>query len=333
MLAIKNGLSMIRKAIWIFLWAATILFSKTVNAQQDVQFSQYIFTGLALNPAYAGYKEETIIHILYRDQWTGLTGAPKTISVLMDGIAQDERIGLGGKVIQDELGAQTSLTAMGVFAYRVPLNDESKLAFGLGVGVDQYGLNPSKLMTETLNDPAYGNLQTNLIQPDFQFGLFFSTPTYYAAFSATDLFANFQGSNPAYLVIYRNRHYYLQGGGLFNISSDLKLKPSVILKEDFLGPTNLDLNLFLLLSDRIWVGGSYRRAVNIFPKHKLQTNLIQNDAYSILAEFFVTDRLRIGYSFDYTTNLLKDVNNGTHEISIGYTFRSHRAPILSPRYF
>jgi len=318
--------------IFSLIFVILLVLQKKAYAQQDVQFSQYVFTGMALNPAYAGYKEETNLHILYRDQWTGLTGAPKTITASMDGVSEDGKIGLGGEITQDALGAQSSLAALGVFAYRLTLNEHAKLSFGLAAGVDQYLIDGSKLFTTDQGD-AIGSLQKNLIQPDLQFGAFLATQKYFLAFSACDLFATFRQGDPAYLVIYRNRHYYLQGGGLFNLGSDLKLKPSVIFKEDFLGPTNIDLNVFLLISNKLWLGTSYRTGVTIFNKAYLQKNLISNDAYSILAEFFVTDRFRIGYSFDYTTNRLRDVNNGTHEISIGYTLRNNRPPMLSPRYF
>jgi len=319
-------------SILICIFFLITCFPSGALAQQDVQFSQYVFNGMALNPAYAGYKEATNFHLVYRDQWTGLTGAPKTTAFSMDGVTEDQKIGLGGMILQDELGAQSSLEALGVFSYRLRVGDRSRLSFGLGAGVDQYKIDESKLVpidkTENL-----GSLQANLIQPTLNFGVFYATPQYFAAFSVNDLFSNFQGSNPAYLVIYRNRHYYLQGGALFPITQDIVIKPSILIKEDFLGPTNVDMNLFILLSERVWVGGSFRTAAKLFTKSNLQTNLNNSDAYSLMLEFFVSDRIRLGYSYDYTTSLLKDVNNGTHEFSIGYTLKKRKAPMLSPRYF
>ncbi len=313
---------------------ALLINSFKSQAQQQIEFSQYVFTGMALNPAYAGYKEETNLHLIYRDQWTGLDGAPKTISASMDGMSSNGRLGFGGEVTQDELGAQSSLSALGVFSYRLLLNESDRLSFGIAGGVDQYQINSNKLIANNNNqDPVYAGLQKSVLQPDFQFGVFYANPKYFLSFSATDLFANFQGSNPAYLVIYRDRHYYFQTGALFNISSGLRLKPSLLIREDFIAPTNIDMNLFLLLSDRFWIGGSLQTGLSLFNQSHLQNNLSSNDSFSILAEFYVSDRLRIGYSFDYSTSLLQQVNNGTHEISIGYTLRSHKAPLLSPRYF
>jgi type IX secretion system PorP/SprF family membrane protein len=303
-----------------------------VLAQQDIQFSQYVFNGMALNPAYAGYKEATNYHFVYRDQWTGLVGAPKTSSFSMDGVTEDQKIGLGGMIIQDELGAQSSLEAVGVFSYRLRVGERSRLSFGLGAGVDQYKIDGTKLFS-VQTETALGSLQSSLIQPTLNFGVFYATPQYFAAFSVNDLFSGFQGSDPAYLVIYRNRHYYLQGGALFPITQDIVIKPSILIKEDFLGPTNLDMNLFFLISDKVWLGGSYRTGVKLFNQSNLQSDLSNKDAYSVMLEFFISDQLRIGYSFDYTTSLLKDVNSGTHEISIGYTMKRRKAPMLSPRYF
>jgi len=304
----------------------------SVLAQQDIQFSQYVFNGMALNPAYAGYKEATNFHLVYRDQWTGLNGAPKTTSFSIDGVTEDQKIGLGGMILQDELGAQSSLEALGVFSYRLRVGERAKLSFGIGAGVDQYKIDGSKLFSVD-QETALGSLQSNLIQPTMNFGVFYATPQYFASFSVNDLFSGFQGSDPAYLVIYRNRHYYLQGGALFPISSSIMIKPSVLIKEDFLGPTNIDMNLFLLFSDRIWLGGSLRTGVRVFNQSNLQSDLSGKDAYSLMLEFFLSEKLRIGYSYDYTTSLLKDVNSGTHEISIGYTLKKRKAPMLSPRYF
>lgn len=321
-----------RGLIFFFLVLIFGVFPFQLKAQQDIQFSQYVFNGMALNPAYAGYKEATNFHLVYRDQWTGLNGAPKTTSFSMDVVTEDQKIGLGGMILQDELGAQSSLEAIGVFSYRLRVGERSRLSFGLGAGVDQYKIDGSKLFT-VQTETALGSLQSNLIQPTLNFGVFYATPQYFASFSVNDLFSSFQGSDPAYLVIYINRHYYLQGGALFPLGSSIVIKPSILIKEDFLGPTNIDMNLFFLFSDRVWLGGSYRTGAKIFNQSNLQSDLDNKDAYSFMLEFFLSEKLRIGYSYDYTNSLLRDVNSGTHEISIGYTLKRKKAPMLSPRYF
>jgi len=316
---------------WLFFLSLIFVYSSAA-AQQDIQFSQYVFNGLVLNPAYAGYKEVTNVDLTYRDQWTGLTGAPKTISASVDGLTKNERMGLGFQVIADKLGAQSSLNAYVSYSYRLLLGEYSRLCFGLAGGINQYSLDGTKLFTID-NDQALGTLQATTLKPDMKFGIFYTTEKYYASLSATDLFSDYRTSDPSYLVIYRNRHYYLQFGALYNVSDELRIKPSVIFKEDFKGPANMDLNVFFLLGDRLWVGGSYRTGLSIFKTSKLQNDLVSADAASFLVEYFISDRLRIGYSFDYSTNRLKDVNDGTHEISIGYSLQPRHANAVCPRFF
>jgi len=302
------------------------------RAQQDVQFSQYVFNGMALNPAYAGYKEATNLNLVYRDQWTGLAGAPKTLSASVDGLIAGEKMGLGFSVLQDEIGAQTSLNADISYSYRLLLGDYARLCFGIAGGINQYGIDGSKLFSID-NDRALGSLQTNTISPDLKFGIFYTDEHYYAALSATDLFAAYRNSDPAYLVIHRDRHYYLQGGALWNLNENMRLKPSVIIKEDFHGPTNYDLNTFLLFSDRLWLGVSYQSAIKIFSKARLENGLVSTDGMSVIVEYYVNDRLRIGYSFDYSTTALRNVSTGSHELSIGYSLIHKHTNAVCPRFF
>src|SRR5476651_273536 len=80
------------------------------RAQQGIQFSQYAFTGLTVNPAYAGYKEDWTLNMVSRLQWTGIPGAPRTAAVSIDGLTDDlvKTIGLGLVVVGDQLGPQTT---------------------------------------------------------------------------------------------------------------------------------------------------------------------------------------------------------------------------------
>jgi len=121
----------------------------------------------------------------------------------------------------------------------------------------------------------------------------------------------------ALLVPIPRPHYYLTAGAMFTTNGDTKLNPSFLLKDDRAGPTSLDLNMYVLLSDRIWVGATYRTAVPLYAKPNLQSDLPSTNAVVMMAEFFVNDKLRVGYAFDYSTTKLGGYNYGTHEISIG----------------
>src|SRR3954471_19537822 len=122
---------MIKKLIALLCLALSFM---QANAQQDAQFSQYIFNGLYVNPAYAGYKGDFYVNSFYRSQWTGLNGAPQTISIAADGAVADEHVGLGALFQNDRLGAQSSTAFYGNYAYRLQVGEQenSRLAFGVG---------------------------------------------------------------------------------------------------------------------------------------------------------------------------------------------------------
>ena len=120
-----------KKLILLMITAFSFL---TVKAQQDAQFSQYIFNGLYINPAYAGYRGDFYVNSFYRSQWTGLNGAPQTLSISGDGTVANEHVGLGALFQNDRLGAQSTTAFYGNYAYRIQVGEQenSRLAFGLG---------------------------------------------------------------------------------------------------------------------------------------------------------------------------------------------------------
>ena len=127
-------------------------FSIVGRSQQDAQFSQYMFNGIYINPAYSGYKEQLNLHAFYRNQWTGIQGSPKTMSLAIDAIANDGNVGLALQLSSDRLGAQRNESVYGSYAYRIRLNADgySRLAFGVSVGAVQLGIDGALLNP---NDP------------------------------------------------------------------------------------------------------------------------------------------------------------------------------------
>lgn len=292
--------------------------------QQDAQFSQYIFNGIYLNPAYAGYRQEFNAHAFYRHQWMGIPGAPETMSLAVDGSVNNDRVGLALQVSHDKIGAQSQLAAYGNYAYRIPLGDETgRLALGIGAGILQQGLNPNELDFNNPNEPYLAGATQHMLLFDVRAGAYYSTENWFVGFSADNLTAQYQAKNKplGHFIPIPKPHFYLTAGAMLRLNDDVYLKPSFLLKEDRAGPTNLDLNMFVLLKEMVWVGGGYRTAVGLFNKPDLQPGLTKSSAVVAMAEVFVIPELRIGYAFDYALNKYRAYNNGTHEISIGYYFK------------
>ena len=314
-----------------------LAFGLKASAQQGIQFSQYAFTGLTVNPAYAGYKEDLTLNMVSRLQWTGIDGAPRTGAISIDGLTDDNRKnnGLGLLIIADQLGPQTTSTAYVNYAYRLRLDaaDTKRLSFGIGVGASQYVVDYSKFNATDSGDPQIGNTGSiSKISPDFRFGVFYTSSSFYMGASAVNLFAD-AGFKDNSAVIREARNFYLTTGYIMPLTSNLDWKPSILIKEDFKGPTNLDLSTNFLINRVLWLGATYRTGVKSFSKAALQSNLSDYDAMVGIAQFYVNPRFRIGYSYDYNISKLATTQNGTHELSLGISFNRRKERVLSPRYF
>jgi type IX secretion system PorP/SprF family membrane protein len=333
----KRALQFINiKACWLTSFLLFIGF--IANAQQDAQFSQYVFNGLYVNPAYAGYKQDLYLNAFYRSQWTGLQGAPQTSSLALDGAVNDNKVGLGLLMSKDAIGAQSALAVYGNYAYRLQMgsNENSRLAFGLGAGFIQNGLDGSKLNPVQGDDSYIPPGYQSTILPDARAGALYTSERFFVGFSADNLVAHILGKkqDKSIQVPVPVPHFYFTSGALYTLNDEVKIRPSFLIKDDRGGPTSLDLNLFMLLNERIWVGGTYRTAVSLYNKPNLQKNLQKSSAFVGLIEFFATEKLRIGYAFDYSLAPIANYSYGSHEISIGiYLNRSKEYPTSNKCYF
>jgi type IX secretion system PorP/SprF family membrane protein len=317
-----------------------LILLKPSFAQQDPQFSQYMFNTLVINPAYAGYRETHNITLLHRDQWSGFEGAPKTQSFIADGaFGNDKKVGLGLSFVNDKAGLQQQTSAHANYAYRLRTGAESRLAFGISLGVGQFSLDPSDSHVQDETDDNFLDKQTYFV-PDARVGVHYSTARFYAGLSATNLLSNainYQQVGKG-TIANHGRHYFLTAGYLFDLNENFKVKPSVLLREDTKGPTNVDLNTFVLIKEMVWVGASYRAGVNLWKKTDWNSGTFNQNSLVGVLEAFVMKNLRVGYSYDYSLSDMANYENGTHEISLGVILNSKskvnkKSAQLTPRYF
>ena len=295
-------------------------------AQQSAQYTQYIFNGLIINPAYAGSKEIWNVNAIYRDQWTGLEGAPTTQTFSADGTIKNSKLGIGFQAMNDEIGVDGQLSLLANAAVQINVSETGKLRFGMAGGVTQYTRDWTRIKT-TDQDPANPNSRESTISPTVKAGLFFHTERFYAGLSG----ANLVPVKNDY-VLTPTRHYFLTSGYVFDLGSQVKFKPSFLVKEDFKGPTNVDLNAFVLFAERVWLGASYRTGVTLLQKETPEQKVDLSSAWAGIAELYITPKIKLGYAYDFT---LSELNNyASHEISIGYYFlKKEETFMLSPRYF
>jgi len=324
---------MMKKLIWLIA-GSFLLLSQPVSAQQDAQYSQYMFNGIYINPAYAGYKEVLNVHTFYRSQWTGITGAPRSMSLAVDAIANSGNVGLALQVASDKLGAQNNLSIYGNYAYRIRMNDDgsSRLALGFGVGMAQLGIDGSMLNPNNPEPNQPVGMQSTIV-PDARVGVYFANDKYYAGFSVDNLIATYIDIDRYAFIPQPKPHYYLTAGALFPLSEDFQIKPSFLLKDDRGGPTSLDVNAFLMIKDFIWIGGSYRTGVKLYDKSYLQKDLTPRNSAVAAIQIFPSEKLRIGYGYDFSIGPLQGYSSGTHEVSIAYSFIKQNIRIATPRVF
>ncbi|MBB6609734.1 type IX secretion system membrane protein PorP/SprF [Pontibacter sp. Tf4] len=296
-------------------------------AQQAPQYTQYIFNELVINPAYSGSKDILNVNATYRSQWTGLEGAPSTQTLSVDGAAKNNRLGWGFHLMNDAAGAQSQTGAYGNIAVRIFLSRKSQLSLGLAGGVSQYTLDGSKLNPgDDVPDAAIPESPESQILPDAKFGMFFNTERYYAGLSVANL-VPFKDSKT--IIATPRRHYFFSTGYMFDLGPYLRMKPSFLLKEDFKGPANLDFNAFFVIYNRLWLGGSYRTAVPMFTKVKMD-EIKKRNAWALLAQVYATPKFRIGYSYDMSLTKMRDY--ASHEVSLGYSFfRKQNGRTITPR--
>lgn len=271
-----------------------------LKAQQEPMYSQYMFNMLHINPAYAGSRATDNITLLYRNQWVGLAGAPRTGAFSWDRRADDSNVGYGLEVYSDKLGIETTTGLQAFYSYHLPF-ENSYLSLGLSGGFLNYKVAYSEAVTNTGGDPVY-QTDINSWLPTAGFGMVYVTPVWYVGFSIPALL-NTKVSAKGTVTssgFGANNHYFLTGGYDFVLDENMKLKPSVMIKAVKGSPVQYDINTMWWFKDKLGLGLSYRHA----------------DAVVGLLEVQITPKLRLGYSYDYTISDFRTYNQGTHELML-----------------
>lgn len=271
--------------------------------QQLPQFTQYMYNTISINPAYAGSREVLVINILNRSQWVGLEGAPVTQTLSTHSSIPKTKLGVGLSIINDKLGYEKKIYIFSDISYKINLDplDKYKFTFGLKVGFRKYSIDD-----ELLNDPEYNtdpflNKVNFKWDPNVGVGLYFRGESFYLGLAVPKIFT--YKNNTEYFSLDR-MSYFLNGGYVFNVSKKLIFKPTFLLKYSEGAPISFDLSTLFFINENLWLGVSYRFS----------------DSIGAIVNFKITDKLSIGYSYDYITSNLSNSTSGSHEIMLGYEF-------------
>jgi len=297
--------------------------SLTGHSQQAPMFTHYMYNTLTVNPAYAGSRDALTITALHRSQWVDFNGAPITQTVTAHSPLINENIGMGISLSNDKIGPTNNTSAFFNFAYKVKLNEKSKLAFGVSAGINMFQANLNTLVLDEQVDPVFQTNISNKITPNFGFGAYYSRERFYAGISAPNLLQNnisvvdVTGGNT--LIAKEQRHYFLIAGAVFNLTEKLAFKPTGLLKVTAGAPVEADITASFIIMKKLLVGAMFRTG----------------DALGVLVGFDITQQLHVGYSFDWSYGIRTfRYNQGSHEILLRYDFIfSSKKQIHSPRYF
>ncbi len=287
-------------------------------AQQDPQYSQYMFNPLILNPAYAGSREVMSSVLLYRNQWVNLDGAPVTLTAGINSPLKNKKLGVGLHIVSDKIGPSNLNQYVGSFAYRIRMG-QGKLSFGLRAALYDYRYDWSKMDYKDKADVFSSQQQTRILKPNFDFGLYYYNTTFYAGITATHLNSG-KKQNTKQLTDFNTRltpHLIGNVGKAFEINNLITFRPSAVLRYTQNAPLSADANASVLLDEKIWLGIGLR----------------SNQEVIFNVEYNISKLLRIGYSFDASTQKFQTGNKGTHEFFIGFDLDFFKAKTISPRIF
>ncbi len=293
-----------RKTISIFILLGGLVVLKT-SAQQSPLYTQYMFNKLLYNPAVAGIDPYYQIRSDHRFQWVGIQDPPMTNALSIYGPHTTMDMGYGGYLYHDRTGPTSRTGITGTYAYNISITDDIRLSMGVSLGIIQYKVDGTQIDIKDLTDQALQKAVYSSYAPDANFGLYLYTENYYVGFSTSQLintklklYDQSTGLNKL------KSHFFLTGGYLYEINSDFKVEPSIMIKETAPLIIQMDFNARVIYQDRGWLGLSVRT----------------KDALSVLLGYIHENRIYIGYSYDFTLTDLRKYNSGTHEIMIGYRF-------------
>lgn len=289
------------------------IFSGSLYSQQLPQLTQFMDNNYVLNPAFAGMEDYYQVRTSIRNQWTGIADAPSTTILSIYG-QQEENIGLGGVIFNDQFGPTSRTGGAVSYAYHLSLTEKVNLSLALSGGFTQFKIDKNGWNVANPNDPlTQGDVIVETV-PDATFGFNFYSKDWYLGLAVPQLLTsnlNLLDDNLANALTSEqsgnlSRHIYVMGAYKFKANSKLELEPSFLLKSVAPTPMQFDFATRAIYDNKIWIGGSYRSTGDI----------------GALLGYSVNDRYIIGYSYDILNSELADYSSGSHEFMLAIKLKT-----------
>ncbi|MDP5077921.1 MAG: type IX secretion system membrane protein PorP/SprF [Nonlabens sp.] len=299
-------------------------FAKAVTAQQDPQYSQYMYNPIVINPAYAGNRGVTSILGLHRSQWVGLDGAPRTQTLSIHSPIANSNVGLGLSVVNDEIGPADETYAAADFSYTIPVGDDARLSLGLKGGIHLLNVDFTRLNIFNTSDPRLQQNVENKLSPTVGAGAYYHTNKFYLGISTpnllqTDHFDESNDSSSTTYIAQERIHFFGTAGMVFDLSDNVKFKPATLVKVVSGAPLQVDLSGNFLFNEKLTLGAAYRWSA----------------AVTALVGFQVSDQMLLGFAYDRETTELGNAvyNDGSYELFARFELFNSYDKIITPRFF
>ena len=291
-------------------------------AQQDSQFTNYMYNTININPAYAGSRGVLSIFGLHRNQWVGLDGAPVTNTFSINSPINNSNFGIGVSIINDRIGPSDENNIAVDVSYSIKTSENYKLSFGIKGTANLLNVDFTKLNIYNQGDALAQYNVDNRFSPNIGAGVYLHSDKTYFGFSIPNMletkhFDKDQTSLSATSVASERMHYYFIAGHVIDVNPSIKFKPALLTKVVNGAPLQVDLSANFLINDKFTAGLAYR----------------WDAAFSALAGFQVSESWFIGYGYDMEITKLANYNSGSHEIFLRYELFKNYDKVVSPRFF
>ena len=275
-------------------------------AQHNIVYSQYIFNGLLINPAYAGSHVQLSATLNYRNQWINFEGAPETTTLGVHSAFRRERVGLGLLVTNDKIGSSRNTGLFGSYAYIIKRPGGGVLSLGVQGGFNNFKADFTELNLKADGDPIFNGF-FNELRPNFGGGIFYYNKKMFAGFSVPTILKHADFFKGSFEQLALPRVYYVHAGTTFAIDrmEKVKVSPSFLLRVQDGTPLSADVNLNVIFYDQISIGHSYRTG----------------DAFITFLGFKLSEKFHFVYSYDWTTSAIGNYSRGTHEFTLNFRTR------------
>lgn len=294
--------------------------SKHTQAQQDPMYSMYMFNKMLINPAYTGSANWMVGTAKYRSQFNGFEGGPTTQTFSFHTPIKRRYVGLGLKIVNDQIAIVRNLNAALSYSYHLRLAG-GKLSLGLETGLYTRNIEYADLTLTELGDLAIPQMNQKATVPDASFGVYYQKKQFYAGFSSMHLLRttfddNVSGNSQSRLYAHQN----LMAGYVFELNNTWTVEPSFLMKTVSGAPAQLDLNGIVYYNDQVGLGIQYRTG----------------DAIGAMVRVNLLENLRIAYAYDATISGLSPYSGGAHELVVSFGLKLPPPPTVKeihPRYY